>query len=397
MSRKSNVTAMAVKMQAAQGVFDAPSSTTDLYPISNLQFQIQGITAENNEYTGSVHKNGPDVAGKTISGSFSINMRPPGGTIVPAADAFIPGRFLKAAKFTELRTATAIPAAAEALGTGSTVSAAVLGATAAATANLYKGMALLLASTAAQPYKQLTAIRAYAADKTATLAETFATAPTGNYQIPAQLSYVRSIDQSDAPFLSNKFWLDGLRYDLVDFRVSGLRWVTPASTRDGATIPTFEVEWTATISATADEATPAIPALGPTPLFKDGKLMIAGKAVGGSDLTVDFGLRAAYPPNPNFADGSGGGELVESRTTISSTRQAYLKAQFDTLAMADGQAQYPLLAQWGFTGGKFVQIVVPDFRFNYQSPQMGQDFITESGDLYVDVYDRNVCINFPYF
>lgn len=396
MARKSNITAMAVVMQAAAGIFTTPSAATDLYPISNLSYSIQGVTVDNAEYTGSIHRNGPDVAGKTISGSFAINLRPPGGDDVPGADEWVPGRFLKAAKFTELITSDPIPAAPEALGAGSTNSAAVLGAGAAATDGLYKGLALLLPSIAAMPRKQITAIRSYADDKTAGLMETLGAAPAGNYQIPKQLSYVRSVDSTDAPFLSTSLWLDGVRYDLVDFRPT-VNFTIPTSTRDGATTPTLQISFTATIQAYEDDATPSIPALGSTPLFKDGKLIFAGQAVGGSDLTVDFGMRTAYPPNPNFTDGSAGGELVESTTSVQMTREAYTKAVLDTLAMADAQTYHSLLAQYGYSSGKFVQLVIPDLRLNYQSPQLGQDFITETGDLYVDVADRNVCLNFPYW
>jgi len=398
MARKSNKTAMAFAMQAQTDVFVIPSASLDLYPVSNLNFSIAGITVENPEYTGSIHKNGPDVVGKTISGSFNINMRPPGGDDVPVANAYIPGRVLKAAKFTETIVSAPIPAAAEAIGgAGNTTTAVTLGATAGTAVDLYKGMALLLPTIIGPARDKITAIRSYSAAKLAALMETLDLAASGTYQIPKQVSYQRSISESDAPLLSVSQWLDGMRYDLVNFRISGLRWVMPVSTRDGATTPTFEVTYTATINSYGDEATPAIPAKGATPSFKDGKLFVAGKAVGGSNLTVDFGLRTAYAPDPNYADGSGAGELVESTTTINMDRQAYLKAQFYTLAMAEGQAYYPVYAQWGYTGGKLVQVVVPDARFNYQSPTLGQDFITETGDMYVDVFDRNVCINFPYF
>ena len=398
MARKTNKTTMAFAMQAQAGVFVTPSGVTDQYPVSNLNFSIAGINVDNPEYTGSVHKNGPDVAGKAISGSFNINMRPPGGTDVPAADSYVPGRILKAAKFTESIVSAPIPAAPEAIGAaGNTNTAVTLGASAGTAIDLYKGMALLLPAVVGPTREKITAIRSYSSSKLATLAETLDAAANGTYQIPKQLSYQRSVSEADAPFLSVTQWLDGVRYDLVDFRISGLRWVMPVSTRDGATTPTFEVSYTATIFAYNDEPTPSIPAKGATPLFKDGKLFVAYKAVGGSNLTVDFGLRTAYPPDPNYADGSAGGELVETTTTVNMDRQAYLKAQFDTLALAEGQGQYPVYAQWGYTSGKLVQIVVPDARFGYQSPTLGQAFITETGDLYVDVFDRNVCVNFPYF
>lgn len=395
MALKSNKTTLAVVAQSAAGTFDAPSSTDDVTPISNLSFNIAGVTVENQEYTGSIHKNGPDLAGKRVDGSFMIYMRPPGGASVPAAGDYIPGRFLTAAKFSEVRTTTAIPAAAEAVAAGTTTTV-TLGAGAAATADLYKGLALHLSDNGATFKEQLTAITAYTAGKLASLPETLSGAPAANYQIPPQLSYQRSIDETDAGFLSVALWLDGVRYDLVDFRVSSLRLALPVSTRDNAAQPMFEIGFTATIDDYEDEATPAVPALGPVPLWKDGDFWIARTAIGGSSLNVDLGLRSAYPPNPNFPEGSEGGELVESRTTADIDIQAYRKADFDTLALADAQAQHAVFAQWGYTGGNIVQVVIPQARFNYQSPQMGGEFISQRGQLFVDVFDKNLCINFPY-
>lgn len=396
MALKSNKTTVAVKTQAVQGTFAAPSSSTDVLPVSNLSLSIQGVTIANNEYTGTIHKNGDEVSGKVVTGSFSVNLRPPGGADVPLADAFIPGRLLKAAKFTELRTAAAIPAAAEAFGAGSTNRIASLGVSAAATENLYKGMPIIISNNGAAYKQQLTAIRSYTAAKQATLAEELDVVPAGTYQIPKSLSYMRSVDETDPPFVSLKVWLDGLRFDLLDVRISGLRWVLPVSTREQSSFPVLEFNFTATILATADEPTPTVPSLGATPFFKDGKLSLAYKKVGGSNVTVDFGLSVAYPPNPNEVDGSGAGELVESKTSLTMDRWAYLKAQFDTLALADAQAQHPLLAQWGFTPGAMVQVVIPDTRFNYQSPDLGGEFVTENGDLFVDVFDRSAVINFPF-
>lgn len=395
MALNPNKTAMAVKMQSAEGTFDAPSSTTDVTPIAGLQLALNGVTIQNDEYTGSIHRNGDDVAGKNFSGSFNVKLRPPGGADVPSADAFIPGRFLKAAKYTELRTTAAIPAAPEAVSAGTT-SAATLGAGAAATADLYKGLAILLAGQGAAYKDQLTAIRAYTAGKEATFAEEFAGNVSGNYQIPKQLSYVRSITEDEAPFLSVSLWLDGYRTDIVDFRVSSLRIVLPVSTRDQAAYPMLEIGFTGTIEATADEATPNVPALGAVPLWKDGKFSVANKKVGGSNFSLDLGLRQAYPPNPNEADGSEGGQLIESQSTASMDIHAYRKADFDTLALADAQAYHAALCQWGYSAGKAVQLVIPDFRFNYQTKNLGGDFITESGDLFIDVMDRNSVINFPY-
>lgn len=393
---KANKTAFAILVQGAEGTFDAPNSTTDLYPCSNLNLNIQGVTVQNPEYTGSINLNGDEVAGKTVTLSFNINMRPPGGSDVPTANTYVPGRLLRGGKFTELRTTTAIPAAPESVAGVPTTNSLTLGAGATGTAGLYKGMALLLSDNGATLQKQLSAIRSYTAGKLATLVETLGAAPAANYQIPKQLGYMRSVDESDAPFLSLKVWISGKRFDLVDCTVSGLRMVIPVSTRDQAAIPQWEFTMTATIEATADETTPSIPSLGPTPKWKDGDFSVANTYVGGSNLTVDLGLRVAFPPNPNKVDGSDGGQLVESKASMTMDRLAYLKADFDTLALADAQAQHPVFAQWGYTSGNIVQIVIPDARFNYQNLGLGSEFVTENGDMYVDVFDRNVCINFPY-
>ena len=67
MALRSNKTTVAVKTQAAQGTFDAPSGTTDVLRVSNLTLSIQGVTIADNEYTGSVHKNGDQVSGKIVT------------------------------------------------------------------------------------------------------------------------------------------------------------------------------------------------------------------------------------------------------------------------------------------------------------------------------------------
>jgi len=396
MGLKANKTALAVAQQVAVDTFVQPSTTTEVVAVSNLNLNIQGVTVANEEYTGTIHKNGDEVIGKNVTLSFNINLRPPGGGTVPAANAYLPGRFLQNAKFTENRVSTAIPAAAEAIGGGATTTSVTLGAGAAATAGLYKGLLVSLAAMGNTYAQRLTAIRSYTAAKVAQLIETFGSAPTGNYQIPPQLAYQRAIDDADPLPLSLSVWLDGLRFDLINMRVSGLRVNVPVSTRQQGNTPVFEVTLTGTIQGTADQATPVIPALGATPKFRDGDFWVAGKAVGGSSLLIDLGLRTAAPPNPNKPDGSDAEELVESQTTITLDLQKYRKSEFDTLAMADSQAQYGVWAMYGYTAGNVVAIITPDARFNYRSPNIGQDHVNETGDMFVDVFDRNLSIVFPY-
>ncbi|MFC4255384.1 hypothetical protein GRI97_08095 [Altererythrobacter xixiisoli] len=395
MALKSNNTAVAVTIQPAADIFQA-AGPNDLMPVSNLVLNIQGTTLDNNEYTGSVAKNAPAVVGKRVTLSYNIKLRPPGGVDVPAANAFLMGRILQAGKLTEVRNTAAIPAAPEALGVGSDVTNAVLGASAAATAQLYKGFPLILSDNGASYPRRLTAIRSYGADRKAELMEVLAIAPAANYQIPKFLGYYRSITSDDPIILSHEVFIDGHRFDLKDLRINSLRLVVPTSTKETAAYPELQVGFDAVIAATDNEATPAVPSLGAVPLFKDGDQHLSRFPIGGQTFTIDFGIQTELPPNPNKADGNDLAEIVASTASVTMTRQHYRKNVFDTLALADAQLQHPFWAQYGRAAGAMVGIVVPDARLNYGSPDLGGGLVMESGDLMVDAFDRGIGIYFPY-
>lgn len=394
MAQKSNETAMAVVLQAVAGTFDEPTAS-DYLLISNLRVQVSGVTLSNEEYTGSVVKNGPDVSGKRVTATFDAYIRPPAGADVPATDAFVLGRILQAAKMTEVRTTTAIPASAEAVAAGTNTSV-TLSTGATGTADLYKGLALQLQDAGSSIKDQLTAIRAYTAGKVATLIEVLGSGPTANYQIPKQLSYLASIASADPDLMSQQWWLGGDRWDMRDVRVTGLRVPVPTTTSAQAQYPKLEISVEATIETIEAEAAPAITPGGAIPLFRSGKQWLAGKAVGGSNFTIDMGISAERPPNPNEDTGDEAPEIVEAVRSMSMSRLKYAKDVFDTMALADAQAQHGFFAQWGATAGQIVQIVVPDARFDYQNPNLGSTFVMEEGNLYIDAFDRAICFNFPY-
>ena len=125
MGLKANKTALALAQQPIIDTFVQPSASTEVMPVSNVNLNIQGVTVQNEEYTGSIHRNGNEVIGKNVTLSFNVYLRPPAGGAVPGANAFLPGRILQAAKFTENRVSTAIPAAPEAIGANPTTSSAV--------------------------------------------------------------------------------------------------------------------------------------------------------------------------------------------------------------------------------------------------------------------------------
>ena len=392
-TRKARNTAIAVIPQVARGAFVDPAA--NIMPCSNLSFPMSSVLVANPEYTGSVDINGDEVVGKQVTISVDINLRGPGGSDVPAAGAYLPGIFLKNSKMTEVITAAAIPVAAEALSAGSTTGFTG-GAGVTGTLDLYKAMVVrLLGVSTGLP--GLAAIRTNSASKVFELCETFGSTLTGNYQIPKQIAYVNAIGGSDPLPLSIKAWLGGKRFDLVDCQVTSLAVAVQTSTSKAGSIPVLRVTCSAIVSATADEATPAIPALGPTPKFKNGKQFISKKAVGGSGFELNFGVQTDAAPNPNTESGDEGDEITGKQITLTANLTSYLKADFDTLAMADAQAYHSFYAAWGSTPGQIVQVVVPDARFTHAAQEMGGTFVTESPQLLVDVMTKGAAIIFPYW
>lgn len=394
MALSSTAVAVSVVKQPTADTFVDPG-TGGLVPVSALNFAIEGITIANDEYTGSVFRNADAISGKRVTGSFNIKLRPPGGSTPPSADTYLPGLFLQAAKFSEVITSTAIPASAEA-GSSGTTSGLTLGAGATGTANLYQSMAISLASMGSNYKTRMTAIVAYTAGKVATFPETFGSSVTGNYQIPKQLQYIWDVTSSDPTLLSLKIWLDGHRFDLVNVRITGLQFVVPTSTKDQAAYPEIAVTFSADVYNNTAEATPSIPALGAVPFFKDGDCWLNKVAIGTQTFTLDMGLSTENPPNPNKVDGSDAAELTGGTARLSMTRQKYLPAVIDPLALADAQTYVPFWAQWGSGVGSLVQIVVTDARVNYSNPDLGGALIMESGDLMIDPQSRCLALNFPY-
>lgn len=392
-TRKARETAVALIAQVSRNTFVDPAA--NLMAVSNLSLGFSPVSVANPEYTGSVDQNGDEVVGKTATLSFDVNLRGPGGSDVPAAGAYLPGILLKNAKMTEVITASAIPASPEALSAGSTTGFTG-GAGVTGTADLYKGKLVQLLGVSTG-LTGIAAIRGNTAGKVFSLCETFSGALSGNYQIPKQLSYVNSVGGGDPLPLSLKTWIGGRRYDLIDCQVTSLSVAVQTSTRQSASTPVFRVQMSVTLYNDADEATPAIPALGPTPKYRNGKQFLALKAVGGSGFDLNFGIQAEAAPNPNFASGDEGDEIGSKQITLTPNLLAYRKADFDTLALADAQAYHPFYALWGSGSGQTVAVIVPNARLTPASLDMGGTHVTESPQLLVDVMTANVVIAFPYW
>lgn len=394
MARKSNNTAAAVVIQSAAGTMETVTSS-DCFPISQLRPANTPVTLPNDEYTGSPVQNSDTVAGARTAFSFNVKVRGPGS--LPAANTWKFGMLMQALKFTELRLATAVPSSAEAVaGAGQTTTNVRLGTSASNTADAYNAYPLSVSDNGSTYASRMTGIFDYDASKNATLGETLAAQAAANYQIPTFIGYARSVTGSDPILLSMKFWLDGLRYDLRDVRMTSAQIVFPTTSILGgsAAYPELQVTVEGILDDYADEATPSVTSLGAIPLFRDGDMWLNRKAIGGQSFTIDLGLQTEAPPNPNQANGSDAPELISTRARITMQRQSYLKAALDTYALAEAQTRIPFLAQYGSAAGAFVQVGAWG-RLTHPNPDLGGGTINEASDLMIDAIDRDLWLAFP--
>lgn len=394
MADLSQVTILGIKVESTSGTYDAPSSS-DLVLVADLKPSIEGLTTTVNEFTGSIHKPGPIVLGKSFSASGRILLRGPGGASPPAADAWIPGRLIRAAGFTEVVTATAVPTSPEAVGgTGSTTTA-TLGFTASTTVDVYKGMMILL-SLLGSNKAGLTMVRSYSAAKLATLMETHTAAITsGNWQLPRQLTYLLSA--GTPPTLSVSCWIGGRRINARGCAISAFKINLPTLSRDSQDVPSIEFTLTGDVQTIVDDASPPSAPTGlAIPPYRDGKLWIANKQLGGSSVSIDFGAQVGFPPNPNFTSGNETAQVTETTRTVDLTLNQVALTAFDDVALADAQGYSSLFGLWGLASGNAFGLAITDMRFNHRSPDNGGPFVTSTGSAFVDGVDKTIALSLPF-
>lgn len=387
-------TVLGLKIETTSGTFTAPSSSTDLVTVADLKPTIDGLTVDIKEFTGSVNRPGPIVLGKTFSVSGRLLLRGPGGSSPPTADGWNPGRILRAAGLAEVVVSTAVPVSPEAVGPGGSTTTVELGATASATADLYRGKLISL-SLLGSGKPGLTGVRTNSTAKIAALMET-ATAPqtSGNWQLIKQLAYILS--SAAAPTLSVSCWVGSRRIDARGCAISAFKIVMPTSSRDGQDVPSIEFTLTGDVQAIADDTAPQAPANLAVPPFRDGKMWVANTQLGGSSLTIDFGATIGYPPNPNKPTGNDAAQVTETKRTVNLTLNQVALATFNDVGLADAQSYNSIFALWGLAVGNNFAVMVTDARFNYRSPDNSGAFVTSTGDAYVDGGDKTIALVIGY-
>lgn len=393
MADRSQNSSIALRKEVTSGTFNEPD-VNDIIVLGDLRITPSPLTSETNEYTGTIHRPGPQVVGETIEVQGKAYLRGPGGTTVPAADAYVLGRILQAAGFTELRTSTAI--AAEVIGAGSTTTV-TLGASAVGTADLYRGLLLdLVAAAGGIRPKRFSMIQAYSAAKVATLGETLSGAYAGTYGLPAQLSYLLS-PASDPPTLSMIGSVGNKRYKMAGMAPSSFRFNLPTASRDQQDNPSIEFTFSGKIVGVEDD----VPLVGSPilaiPAFRNGKMFVNRVPLGGSSFVVDLNAQTSFPPNANEVDGYEAALLTETRRNVELSLNQVANSIIDLRALAAAQTPIPIMGMWGLGSGNSFGLMVSEARITTPAPDISGPIITNQVQAFIDGANKHIALSIPFY
>lgn len=354
---------LTAKIESVEGTENAPSASTDAILCENLAPSFNPNVIQTNEHTASLDGAGPIVAGTQMSVTFDVFMK--GSGTGGTAPEF--GDLLKACGLAETLTGTAVPAAAEALGSGASTTAATLGSSASSTAQLYRGMPIVFTDAVTGT----SLITDYTAGKVATLADTMGgtLTTTSDYQIPANARYAPA--SSTIPTLTMYFYTDGLLYKMVGARG------TFTFSLDTRGIGRFSFTFTGLFLSKTDAAVPAanfdIPR---PPPFVDAVAKYNRGAIAIATLQFDLGNTLALPDNPNAENGFDPAVITARRPTLTINPTQTLVATRDILADVLANTTRILAARLGTGAGNNVGLTVPKFQPLNEGPGDREGILT---------------------
>ncbi len=395
-------------LQSADDTYATPSALTDALPYEEDSIDFNGPfkTEQSNESNGSFAAGAPLVIGQPATFSFKARLKGAGlGATYTTAVKPPHHAALAACGWMPLFTAALAAAAL----TAGTANSATLGTGAAATAQAYRGMPLML--TGAPAAGRCPLIVDYSAAKVATLAESYGAALSTSNQgaIPANWSYAPTSPVDAAtrasmhPSATIAYYEDGVLHrwgncrGTIDFEGS--------SARPG--MATFS--FTGVYLGRTDAAMPTnavIPGHS-APLLVQGSAagpaaQIAGKPLPISKWSLKNGGEIETPDDPNTTYGFGAGQITDRTQVLQVDPLMTQVAVRDTLAAIASYAQVPAALQFGATQGNRWSLLLPTSQptdmtpgtrgklrsetINYQALSPGRDSAGRDGDAILCFY-----------
>ena len=352
------------KVESVEGEDANPNANDNAILVELPQIRLNPQNTETNEVGGSLDPNAPIVGGLQVSVTIPVNAK--GADAVATAPEY--GPLLQGCGWAETITSTAIPVAAEAAAAGS-ANTLTLGAGAAGTAQLYRGMPLLLT---VNPAAGTTFITDYTAGKVATLTDAFSPVldNTTEYQIPVNVLY--SPASVSIPSLTIYLYQDGVLWKLVGCRGT---FTFEAPTARPAR---FNFTFSGTVLSKEDAAVPGgvFDDVRP-PVFKAASMLVDRATSSVGTFRVDNGNRLTFPGNPNAPEGFDPVEITERRMTGSVDPSATLVATRDIFGSMQVGDQKIIHGRWGTVAANRIGVTIPTALFLSDDPGDREGILTE--------------------
>jgi hypothetical protein len=355
--------ALLIKVQTAEGTAAVPSPSVDAIP-----YEEDSITPGNpfrsedsSEANGSLDAAAPLVVGqpytftfrfrvKGANAGYTSSVKPPHHQLYSAAGAR--GFFTSAVSAAALTAGSATTAT---LGTGYT-----------GTAQLYKGMPLILSGGAGAGHMPL--ITDYTAGKVATLSDNFSPVldVTTLAAIPANWTYAwtspadGAARATDHPCVTLYYYEDGTLYQMMDGRVK--------IDLDGDTAkPGFaQATVTGVFVGKTDASVPSglVVANHSAPTLVQGAntppaIQVNRKGLPISKWSLADGGNITSPEDPNTNYGFGAGQLGGRKVIFGCDPLATLVATRNTLSEIATFANYPIALRFGYTANNRWSLLLP--------------------------------------
>ncbi|HCI46865.1 MAG TPA: hypothetical protein DFI00_06195 [Rhodospirillaceae bacterium] len=346
------------KIESTPGTFETMAATADAIAVEGLNPPTpNAITIPDNSAQASLDGLGTEVGGMTMQTTFTAKLKGSGSAgVAPEL-----GTLLRICGYREVVVAAAVPVSPEACAAaGGSQIAAVLGASASATADAYLGMPVEFSGDSSG----IGHIIDYTSGKVATLAQSFQNVFDDgvDYQILPAVAYLPS--STAIPAASLRQYHDGVHWDLTGVRGN----VSFAWTAGQTAVATFTLNGMfhdkGDLAVPSDAVFDSVRA----PIWKNGEALLDRSAVAINEFSVDTGIQGAFDPNPNQLEGFDPYVHTQRLITGSIDPNASLVATRDAFADFRGGTERIFLARAGAVAGNRVAMMVPKMRYQNVTP-----------------------------
>lgn len=367
--------AIAVKTETTVGT-DAISGTpgSSDWLAGDVEIQFAQNSIPNPEMTGSLDR-APGIVGGLRP---SIRIRTPLRGSGTAGTAPEWGKLMTACTMAETVTSSAVGAPTAA--TAGTTTSITLATPAGTTEQQYRGMPIVLSGNVTET----TGIMDYTAARVATLGSTLPSAAgvTTSFQIPANVRYAPTSDESVYKTATVYFFADGLRW-----RFTGCMgtWSLELTT-GGLGYLVFELrgDLVSAVDATSLPAGALGTIRATPPRFVAGRMQLNKLSAQTRSLTINAGVNIILPDDPEATEGSAPAVPVER--VVAGSLDPYMNTTLSPARFAAFQAgtEVTLMAIIGSTAGNRFLLCAPAIRKTQLNPTnrdgMGVDAIAFEAD-----------------